>query len=486
MRPAPPALRRLRMARFGDNMRNVAVTDGDKVEAEHRFGVSVNSYAVNDLVAVVDQVDDAAVDELITTYLDLYDVATELRPGGDERPSSRRGPHRGRAARLPRRRRLPRVHHQLRGPRWPAPASRTRRPALDGGRIRLRRRGRLEDRGDGPHAEGDVGGLPRRDLVHGGLHVPPRTRHTEGARRPHARGVPVDHDLDCSRRDPPARHRRPRTIRCDCGSSPIRARRSSSAWRTSATASGSCSTRSISSSPTSRCRGCRSLTPCGQPRPSMTTALECWLTSGGPHHTVLSSSVDTDAFHDLATMLRTELVVIDERHDARGASPTSCAGTRPTTAWPKVSDLTCNRPPSRTREGGCTVIWRPLVRRSVARVSPQGGLSRAGSASVEFPPGGRSQTLSPRAVAQLLTLAPRTARFDRTALFCSAPDAGGGVDDVGELGPLLILGEGVALDGAGEAALRAEAELVERRVLGGLVDAEPRARRTTRARDACW
>ena len=44
------------IARFGDNMRNVAVTEGDKVEAEHRFGVSVNTYGVNDLVAVVDAV----------------------------------------------------------------------------------------------------------------------------------------------------------------------------------------------------------------------------------------------------------------------------------------------------------------------------------------------------------------------------------------------------------------------------------------------
>ena len=45
---------RLRLARFGDNMRDVAVTEGDKVEAELRFGVSVNTYGVNDLVAVVD------------------------------------------------------------------------------------------------------------------------------------------------------------------------------------------------------------------------------------------------------------------------------------------------------------------------------------------------------------------------------------------------------------------------------------------------
>ena len=57
--PPPRSLRTMRLARFGDNMRDVAVTEGDKVEAELRFGVSVNTYGVNDLVAVVDAVDDA-------------------------------------------------------------------------------------------------------------------------------------------------------------------------------------------------------------------------------------------------------------------------------------------------------------------------------------------------------------------------------------------------------------------------------------------
>ena len=51
-RAARGDLRTLRLARFGDNMRDVAVTEGDKVEAELRFGVSVNTYGVNDLVAV--------------------------------------------------------------------------------------------------------------------------------------------------------------------------------------------------------------------------------------------------------------------------------------------------------------------------------------------------------------------------------------------------------------------------------------------------
>jgi L-arabinose isomerase len=84
-------LQRLRLARFGDNMRDVAVTEGDKVEAQLRFGVSVNTYGVNDLVAVVDQVSDADIDKLVTEYVDTYRVAPELRPGADRHDALRYG-----------------------------------------------------------------------------------------------------------------------------------------------------------------------------------------------------------------------------------------------------------------------------------------------------------------------------------------------------------------------------------------------------------
>jgi len=79
----------LRVARFGDNMRDVAVTEGDKVEAELRFGVSVNTYGVNDLVARVDAVADADVDTLVAEYADSYRLAPELQRGGDRHPSLR-------------------------------------------------------------------------------------------------------------------------------------------------------------------------------------------------------------------------------------------------------------------------------------------------------------------------------------------------------------------------------------------------------------
>jgi L-arabinose isomerase len=84
-------LRQLRLARFGDNMRDVAVTEGDKVEAQLRFGVSVNTYGVNDLVAVVDEVADVDIDKLVTEYADLYRLAPELLPDGDRHEALRYG-----------------------------------------------------------------------------------------------------------------------------------------------------------------------------------------------------------------------------------------------------------------------------------------------------------------------------------------------------------------------------------------------------------
>ena len=85
------AVRSLRLARFGDNMRDVAVTEGDKVEAQLRLGVSVNTYGVNELVEAVDSVGSAAIDDLIGVYLDSYDVVEELRPGGAQHESLRYG-----------------------------------------------------------------------------------------------------------------------------------------------------------------------------------------------------------------------------------------------------------------------------------------------------------------------------------------------------------------------------------------------------------
>lgn len=85
------AARSLKLARFGDNMRYVAVTEGDKTEAEVRFGVQVNTWGVNELADAVAQATDAEVDALVDEYIASYDVVPELLPGGERHRSLRDG-----------------------------------------------------------------------------------------------------------------------------------------------------------------------------------------------------------------------------------------------------------------------------------------------------------------------------------------------------------------------------------------------------------
>ena len=73
-----------KFCRFGDNMRQVAVTDGDKVEAEIKFGYAVNGYGIGDLVKVISQVSDQEIDKLTAEYETRYAVASSLRKGGDK------------------------------------------------------------------------------------------------------------------------------------------------------------------------------------------------------------------------------------------------------------------------------------------------------------------------------------------------------------------------------------------------------------------
>lgn len=80
-----------KVARFGDNMRDVAVTEGDKVEAQIQLGYDVYGYGVGDLVKLVNEASDAEVDQLVKTYLDEYEVVAELKPGGARNSSLRDG-----------------------------------------------------------------------------------------------------------------------------------------------------------------------------------------------------------------------------------------------------------------------------------------------------------------------------------------------------------------------------------------------------------
>ncbi len=77
----------LRVARFGDNMRSVAVTEGDKVEAQLRLGVTVDGYGIGDLTDAIAQASEDAVEQIVGQYDSDYEVVPELAPGGARRGS---------------------------------------------------------------------------------------------------------------------------------------------------------------------------------------------------------------------------------------------------------------------------------------------------------------------------------------------------------------------------------------------------------------
>lgn len=74
--------KKMKVARIGDNMRQVAVTEGNKVSAQMQFGYEVNGYGVGDLVVFVNQITDAEVDVLIQEYTDSYTLVQKVQKGG--------------------------------------------------------------------------------------------------------------------------------------------------------------------------------------------------------------------------------------------------------------------------------------------------------------------------------------------------------------------------------------------------------------------
>jgi L-arabinose isomerase len=78
-----------KFVRFGDNMRYVAVTDGDKVEAEMKFGYSVNTHGIGDLVKVINEVSETEIDKLCTVYDEEYRLVKSLKKDGEKHASLR-------------------------------------------------------------------------------------------------------------------------------------------------------------------------------------------------------------------------------------------------------------------------------------------------------------------------------------------------------------------------------------------------------------
>jgi L-arabinose isomerase len=80
-------LQNMKVARFGDNMREVAVTEGDKVSAQIQFGMAVNGYDSSDITDQIGTLSDSAIDALVEEYENAYELAEKLKEGGSQRQS---------------------------------------------------------------------------------------------------------------------------------------------------------------------------------------------------------------------------------------------------------------------------------------------------------------------------------------------------------------------------------------------------------------
>jgi L-arabinose isomerase len=305
------AVRSLKLARFGDNMRDVAVTEGDKVEAQRTFGVSVNAYGVNALVAAVDAVADTEVDELVEAYADLYDIVPELLPDGDRHESLRYG------ARIEAGLRTFLVHGGFQ-------AFTTNFEDLGGLRqlpgLAVQR---LMAEGYGFGGEGDWKtsvmlhtikamsvGLPQgtsfmEDYTY---HLGPGPQKILGSHMLEVcPSIAADrprveiHPLGIGDREDPVRlvfdaAPGPAVVVgiCDLGD---RFRLVLNEIEVTAP-----------DEPLPKLPVARAV---WEPRPDLATSAECWIAAGGPHHSVLSSAVGTDVLDDFAEALGVELAVID-------------------------------------------------------------------------------------------------------------------------------------------------------------------------------
>ncbi len=303
---------RLRIARFGDNMREVAVTEGDKVEAQARFGFAVNGYGVNELVAAVNAATDSDVDGLVSDYADAYDVAPSLRAGGDRHPELRTAA---------------RIELGLRAVLAETGAGAFTDTFEDLGELaQLPGIGvqRLMAEGYGFGAEGDwkaaalvrivkvmAEGLPggtsfMEDYTY---HLGDPVAEVLGAHMlevcPSLAGGPASceiHPLSIGGRADPVRL----VFEAAPGPAVILG-----------LADMGDRFRLVASlvdivppeAPLPRLPVARAV---WRPRPDLATAAESWLTAGGPHHTVLTAALGIEAIADFAAIADVELVVIDE------------------------------------------------------------------------------------------------------------------------------------------------------------------------------
>ena len=310
-------LRHLKVARFGDNMRDVAVTEGDKTEAEIALGVSVNTWGVNDLVDRVETVTEAEVDALVAEYDAEYDVVPELRADGARRESLRYAA---------------RQEIALRGflEEGGFGAFTTNFQDLGGLRqlpgLAVQR---LMDQGYGFGAEGDwktavlvrvakvmgqglPGGAslmedytyeltPGKEKILGAhmLEICPSLTQDKPSLEIHPLGI--------GDREDPVRLK----FTADPGPAVVV---SLADLRERFRLTANVVTVVEPDEPLPKLPVACAV---WEPAPSLATSAECWLTAGGAHHTVMTTALGIEAFEDLATIAEVELAIIDEATSVR-------------------------------------------------------------------------------------------------------------------------------------------------------------------------
>ena len=311
------AARSLKLTRFGDNMRYVAVTEGDKTEAELRFGVQVNTWGVNELADAVAAASDAQIDALIDEYEELYEIVPELRRDGERHQSLRDG-----AA----------IEVGLRsfleaggfGAFTTSFEDLGALKQLPGLAVQ-----RLMAEGYGFGAEGDwktailvhvanvMGeGLPggaslmedyTYDLVPGDekilgahmLEVAPTLSSQKASLEIHPLGI--------GGKDDPVRL----VFTADPGPAVVVAMSDMrDRFRLVANVVQNVAAPDLPKLPVGRA--------IWKPAPDFATSAACWLTAGAAHHTVMSTAVGIEVFRDFAELAETELLVIDEDTTVRG------------------------------------------------------------------------------------------------------------------------------------------------------------------------
>ncbi|NYF16976.1 L-arabinose isomerase [Microbacterium sp. AK009] len=310
------AVRSLKLARFGDNMRYVAVTEGDKTEAEVRFGVQVNTWGVNELAEAVADASAADIDALVDEYMAAYDVAADLLPGGDRHQSLRDGA----AIEVGLRSFLEAGGFGAFTTSFEDLGALTQLPGLAVQRLMAE--------GYGFGAEGD---WKTAILV--------RLANVMGAGRPGGASLMEDYTYDLvpgSERilgahmlevAPSLTTQRPRLEVHPLGiggkADPVRLVFTADPGPALVVAMSDMRDRFRLVANVVENVGAPDLPrlPVGRavwkPAPDFATSAACWLAAGAAHHTVMTTAVGVEVFRDFAEIARTELVVIDEHTTVR-------------------------------------------------------------------------------------------------------------------------------------------------------------------------